>query len=674
VAAGAALAEPEGQPDGDETRRNENMRRVRQPRSPLAYTKPIAVHAGGAARTDPDTAELEHQEFSALLSAAPAPAEPPEARIGSVVGSYRLLEVIGRGGMGCVYRAEHVKLGRDVALKLLREDYAQRRDSVTRFFQEARAVNLIRHRNIVDIYDYVELKGGTVFIIMELLAGYSLGRLMRGPIQLARALGILAQICDGLSAAHTVGIVHRDLKPDNIIIVRSPEGGDLVKILDFGVAKLADKYASGVDLTAVGSVIGTPAYMSPEQAGGLPVDARSDVYSLGAIMYELFTHQTMFRGDSFGDFVRQHLNDAPVPPGRVPGCHEIDPDLEATILRCVAKGPDSRFQSAQELRSRLLALLAGRDGRPESDPDAESPTSLRWTEPPSSGFDESGVAEGSGPGDAAAVRAAPSPLPGPGGVPEGASAAPPPSPIAFGTPSPYLPSTPRTPDAMSPDAMSFGATPTPVPAPVVGRARRGLVIAVAIAFILVAVVIALLVPLLTRDRDSRALAEGARLVASDPAGRDDATSQPATEPGYAAAPAEPALPPPMSRPEPPRAETPPPPDAPARTRHGTAKSDDRGRRPRPREARPELPPVQVHIWSRPVAELHALGRHGALCQTPCALTINPGDGGSSMRRVYLIKKPGYQTEKIIIDLDSPPRQVRIDLQKLRDPGDSDPDL
>src|SRR5688500_17514677 len=256
---------------------SELTRRGRPPRSG-------SMRSGAGSGVSAQTAEMEKDDFSVMLSAADQPpratTEKPESRVGQVLGSYRLAEVIGRGGMGCVYRAEHTKLGRDVALKLLREDYAQRRDAVARFFQEARAVNLIRHRNIVDVIDYVELENGAVFIIMELLAGHSLGRLMRTPggIPLGRALGMCAQICDGLSAAHAVGIVHRDLKPDNIIVGRTEDGADLVKILDFGVAKLIDKHVSDPDLTAVGSVIGTPAYMSPEQAGGLAVDPRSDVY------------------------------------------------------------------------------------------------------------------------------------------------------------------------------------------------------------------------------------------------------------------------------------------------------------------------------------------------------------------------------------------------------------
>ena len=222
--------------------------------------------------------------------------------------------------MGYVYRAEHVKLGREVALKLLRGDYARRRDAVLRFFQEAKTVNRVRHRNIVDVTDFVELDDGTTFIIMEFLRGQSLGKWARTGIDLPRALAVLVQICDGLGAAHAVGVVHRDLKPDNVIVVPTSDGAELVKLLDFGVAKLVNRDDEDVGFqTAAGSVIGTPAYMSPEQAGGMMVDHRSDIYSLGAIMYELFTGQPMFRGRSFGEYVRKHLTEMPVPPRQTQG-------------------------------------------------------------------------------------------------------------------------------------------------------------------------------------------------------------------------------------------------------------------------------------------------------------------------------------------------------------------
>ncbi len=311
----------------------------------------------------------------------PAPAEPrasskppplprkqtddADERIGAVLGSYRVLEVLGKGGMGFVYRAEHVKLGREVALKLLRSDYARRRDAVARFIQEARTVNRIRHRNIVDVPDIVELDDGTTFIVMEFLRGDSLGKWARTGVDLPRALAVLVQICDGLAAAHSVNIVHRDLKPDNVIVVPTSDGAELVKLLDFGVAKLLNRDDEDVGFqTAAGSVIGTPAYMSPEQAGGMAVDARSDIYSLGAIMYELFCGQPMFRGRSFGEYVRKHLTERPVPPRQTQGGAMIDSRLEMLIMKALEKDPVQRFNHITELRDALLSMLGGLDTHP----------------------------------------------------------------------------------------------------------------------------------------------------------------------------------------------------------------------------------------------------------------------------------------------------------------------
>jgi len=292
---------------------------------------------------------------------APAPKKERGAdRLNTVLGSYRLLELIGKGGMGYVYRAEHTKLGREVALKVLRIDYARRRDSVARFFQEARTVNRIRHRNIIDVTDFVELDDGTTFIIMELLRGKSLGRWAKDHVDVPRTLAILVQICDGLAAAHAVGVIHRDLKPDNVIIVPTGDGAEQVKLLDFGVAKLVHRDDEDFGLeTAAGSVIGTPAYMSPEQAGGLVVDARSDIYSLGAIMYELFCGQPMFRGRSFGEYVRKHLQESPVPPRETARGAELDPRLEDILLRCIDKDPERRYPTIDALRDDLLATLGG---------------------------------------------------------------------------------------------------------------------------------------------------------------------------------------------------------------------------------------------------------------------------------------------------------------------------
>ena len=308
-----------------------------------------------AARNNPSSRP---ERASSVPPPLPRNLDDPELRLDQVLGTYRLMELLGKGGMGYVYRAEHTKLGREVALKLLRADYARRRDAVSRFFQEAKTVNRVRHRNIVDVTDFVELDDGTTFIIMELLRGSSLGKWSRSGVDLPRALAVLVQICDGLGAAHAVGVIHRDLKPDNVIVVPTSDGAELVKLLDFGVAKLVNRDDEDVGFqTQAGSVIGTPAYMSPEQAGGMAVDQRSDIYSLGAIMYELFCGQPLFRGRSFGEYVRKHLTESPMPPRQTKGGENIDPQLEALIMRCLGKEPEQRFGHILELRDGLLHML-----------------------------------------------------------------------------------------------------------------------------------------------------------------------------------------------------------------------------------------------------------------------------------------------------------------------------
>lgn len=350
---------------------------------PLTLAAPSAMGSGTHSHDDQDIAfdETSHESSpkqdrssgarptaaarppsaSAKPASQPAPQKDDAAEdgIGRVLGSYRLLEVIGRGGMGRVYLAEHVRLGRRVALKVLRPEYAVKRDSVARFFQEAKAVNKIRHRNIVDVTDFVELDDGTTFIIMELLRGVSLGRVLRtqGPPEHARTLYVVAQVCDALEAAHSVGIVHRDLKPDNIFLTRDDMGGELVKLLDFGVAKLLSQDDFALQ-TAAGSVVGTPAYMSPEQAAGLDVDGRSDVYALGAILYELCTGQPLFRARAFGEYVNKHMNEVPIPPRTTPGGGQITEELEEVILKCLEKKAEDRYPNVGQLREAILGQMS----------------------------------------------------------------------------------------------------------------------------------------------------------------------------------------------------------------------------------------------------------------------------------------------------------------------------
>jgi serine/threonine protein kinase len=391
----------------------------------------------------------------------------PEDRVGSTLGSYRLVEVIGRGGMGSVYRAEHVRLpGREVALKLLRADYAQRKDSVARFIREAQSVNRIRHRNIVDVTDIAELDDGTTFIIMELLQGDSLGKLLRKSAALtpARTLNLLMQICDGLAAAHDKGIVHRDLKPDNIFISSDADGSDVVKLLDFGVAKLLSGTEADVSVhTVAGSVIGTPAFMSPEQAGGLQVDARSDLYSLGAIMYEMFSGKPPFSGKSFGEFVRKHLNENPRPLRHTSGGAHTDPRIEAIVMRCLEKNPVRRYQNALELRGDIYEVYAALETHSgqfsvQAPPPGAGP-------PAQQGHAEASAPYHLAPGGGVAGPAARTytPEPGPRGAyppPGGAQAASPPTPFPLspaGTP-------PTSSLSETADALPTPPPQTPLPA------------------------------------------------------------------------------------------------------------------------------------------------------------------------------------------------------------------
>ena len=364
----------------------------------------------------------------------PASSDDPELRLGAQLGSYQVIELLGKGGMGYVYRAEHVKLGREVALKLLRSDYARRRDAVARFFQEARTVNRVRHRNIVDVTDFVELGDGTTFIIMELLSGVSLGKWARSGIDLPRALAVLVQICDGLGAAHAVGVIHRDLKPDNVIVVPTSDGAELVKLLDFGVAKLLNRDDEDLGFqTQAGSVIGTPAYMSPEQAGGMAIDHRSDIYSLGAIMYELFCGQPMFRGRSFGEYVRKHLTEMPVRPRATAGGADLDPRIEALILKCLEKEPALRFGHILELRDGLLHMLGGDPHSPHSPHSQYSPHSASYS---AVGYQSAMRPVGMVTGLALPLAPPPHATPQPGGIPSAAYPVLPSSPV-LGTSASY---------------------------------------------------------------------------------------------------------------------------------------------------------------------------------------------------------------------------------------------
>jgi serine/threonine protein kinase len=284
---------------------------------------------------------------------------------GNMLGSYRIIKLIGEGGMGRVYHAEHIRLGRNVALKVLHEASARDLEIVKRFFDEARAVNQIDHENIVEITDFVEDRAcGLYYLVMERLKGFDLYDTLQreGALSPLRCVVIARQVASALTAAHAVGIIHRDLKPENIFIAQHTGHADFVKLLDFGVAKLLEDQTTAPTVispykTSPGSVIGTPSYMSPEQATGQPVDHRTDIYSVGIILYETLTGRVPFEAESIGELVVKQMVTTPSlrsprtdPPPPVP------PRLENLVLKCLEREPGKRPQTMDEVHGELLLI------------------------------------------------------------------------------------------------------------------------------------------------------------------------------------------------------------------------------------------------------------------------------------------------------------------------------
>ena len=302
---------------------------------------------------------------------------PPKAP-GTLLGSYRLQEVLGEGGMGIVYLAEHVRLGRRVAVKLLRSEFGGDALAVSRFFAEARAVNRIQHDNIVEITDFVENPTGDNYYIMEFLPGLNLEELVDrdGHLQVSRALGITVQVCSALSAVHDAGIVHRDLKPENVFLTERGGQKDYVKLLDFGIAKLGIKDEGfSTHKTGVGIILGTPEYMSPEQASGVPVDHRSDIYAVGLMLYELIAQQNAFGGDNFGEMLVARLSSTPPLPSTV-APQPVPRELDELIMQCLRMSRDERPQTIREVESRLRAIAAAYDCDLESFVEQAPPATL----------------------------------------------------------------------------------------------------------------------------------------------------------------------------------------------------------------------------------------------------------------------------------------------------------
>jgi eukaryotic-like serine/threonine-protein kinase len=289
---------------------------------------------------------------------------PPDPFIGRRIldGQFEIVQKVGTGGMGSVYKALQADMNRMVAIKILHPKLANRKDLVTRFKREARALSQLTHPNTVKVFMYGELEeDGSLYIAMELLEGRNLNQTVRkgGPLPAERAIPILIQVCGALQEAHEMGIVHRDLKPENIFI--SSQGGiaDFAKVLDFGLAKVTDLDPSpgAVQLTQEGMVFGTPEFMSPEQAQGKTLDARSDVYSLAVILYEVLTGKLPFVAKMPMDYIQKHVVDPPIPLNqRVPELR-FPAALEGVLQKAMAKKRDDRYQTARDFAQALADAM-----------------------------------------------------------------------------------------------------------------------------------------------------------------------------------------------------------------------------------------------------------------------------------------------------------------------------
>jgi eukaryotic-like serine/threonine-protein kinase len=295
-------------------------------------------------------------QADSTVAVATTPVDPLIGR--TFDGKYRLDERLGVGGMGTVYRATHLLIDRPVAVKVLNPRFVEDEAAQARFRREARAAGRLQHTNAVAVTDFGRAEDGYVYIVMELLEGVTLREVLarEAPLDTARAVSMMLQVSAAVAAAHEAGIIHRDLKPANIFIMQRPHAPAIVKVLDFGIAKLAAEALDDDDhltLTQVGVMIGTPRYMSPEQCDGAKLTPAADVYSLGIILYEMLTSVTPFSGTSPLAVALKHSSEAPKPPREL--VHTIPPALEEIILHALEKKPSDRPQDAGAFRRELYA-------------------------------------------------------------------------------------------------------------------------------------------------------------------------------------------------------------------------------------------------------------------------------------------------------------------------------
>lgn len=310
--------------------------------------------------TYPATASTCADDGTALVPASTFAHVDKDLADGTIVGEYRVEGKLGEGGFGVVFRGVHPVIGKTVAIKVLSRQCSSNPQMVSRFIAEARAVNQIRHRNIIDIFSFGQLPDGRQYYVMELLDGMPFDKYLARHKRLSfrQALPIFRGVARALDAAHGKDILHRDLKPENVYLVFDEDGGVLAKLLDFGLVKLLSQ-SGGSHKTKTGTPMGTPYYMSPEQCHGHEVDRRTDVYSFGVMVYEVLTGQLPFNGDTAMDILLKHITATPAPPSAV--CAEISPALDAPILKMLAKDPKDRPAALGEALE-LLVQAANKSG------------------------------------------------------------------------------------------------------------------------------------------------------------------------------------------------------------------------------------------------------------------------------------------------------------------------
>lgn len=296
--------------------------------------------------------------------------EKPDPRIGTVVagrnGKYEILSLIGRGGMSEVYKARNTAVGSIVAVKTLKQDLLSDEELFARFCQEAKAVQMLRHPNIVSVHEFGVTLDGQPFMAMDLLEGQTLGDVIEeyGRVGVKRLLRIFSQVCDALAHAHSHNIIHRDIKPGNIMVMNTANEVDVVKVFDFGFAKFLEKPGRRVQaLTQVGDVLGTPLYMSPEQSAGKTLDSRSDIYGVGCVMYEALTGRAPLIGENVLDTMQKQINEMPASIDAARPDLFIPESIKQILFKTLEKDPNQRYQSMADLKRDLEVISASYSGK-----------------------------------------------------------------------------------------------------------------------------------------------------------------------------------------------------------------------------------------------------------------------------------------------------------------------